>query len=83
MIPSKWKWLDDQLGGGFLKNGRALYVFAGQTNVGKSIVLGNVAANMAQQGKTVLLVSLEMSEMMYAKRLSSYLNATKDLNLSF
>lgn len=73
MIPSRWEWLDDQLGGGFLKNGRALYVFAGQTNVGKSIVLGNIAANIAQQGKTVLLVSLEMSEMMYAKRLSSYL----------
>jgi replicative DNA helicase len=50
-----------------------LYIFAGQTNVGKSIVLGNLATNIAQQGKTVLLVSLEMSEMMYAKRLSSSL----------
>lgn len=71
MIPSKWKWMDKQLDGGFLKNGRALYVFAGQTNVGKSIVLGNIACNIASQGKTVLLISLEMSEMMYAKRLSS------------
>lgn len=71
LIPSRWKWLDRQLDGGFMKNGRALYVFAGQTNVGKSIVLGNIACNIASQGKTVLLVSLEMSEMMYAKRLSS------------
>jgi len=71
VIASKWKWLDRQLDGGFLKNGRALYIFAGQTNVGKSIVLGNVACNVASQGKTVLLITLEMSEMIYAKRLSS------------
>lgn len=73
VLSSRWKWLDKQLDGGFLKNGRALYIFAGQTNVGKSIVLGNIATNIAQQGKTVLLISLEMSEMMYAKRLSSSL----------
>ena len=57
-IPSKWKWLDDKIGGGFLESGRALYLFAGETNIGKSIFLGNVAINIAKQGKTVLLVSL-------------------------
>ena len=70
-IPSKWSWLDEMLGGGFLENGRALYVFAGETNVGKSIFLGNVATNIASQNKTVLVVSLEMSELVYAKRFSS------------
>jgi len=70
-ISSRWKWLDDKLDGGFLENGRALYVFAGETNVGKSIFLGNVASNIASQNKTVLIITLEMSEMMYAKRLSS------------
>jgi len=70
-IRSGWKWLDGKLGGGFLENGRALYVFAGETNVGKSIFLGNIASNIALNGKTVLLISLEMSEMMYARRLSS------------
>ena len=70
-IKSGWKWLDHKLGGGFLENGRALYVFAGETNVGKSIFLGNIASNVALQGKNVLLISLEMSEMMYARRLSS------------
>ena len=49
------------LDGGFLENGRSIYVFAGETNVGKSIFLGNIAVNMAKQGKTVLVVSLEMS----------------------
>ena len=70
-IPSTWEWLDRKLCGGFLESGRALYVFAGATNVGKSIFLGNIACNMAAQGKTVVLVSLEMSELMYAKRIST------------
>ena len=71
VISSKWKWLDDKLEGGFLQNGRGLYIFAGQTNIGKSIVLGNIAKNIAETGKTVLLITLEMSEMMYAKRICS------------
>jgi replicative DNA helicase len=68
-IPSTWPWLDDALSGGFLENGRALYVFAGETNIGKSIFLGNIATNISAQGKNVLLISLEMSELLYAKRL--------------
>jgi replicative DNA helicase len=47
MISSKWQWLDEALGGGFQEAGKALYVFAGQSNIGKSIFLGNVAANLA------------------------------------
>jgi replicative DNA helicase len=74
-IPSKWKWLDDKIGGGLLENGRAIYIFAGETNIGKSIFLGNIAVNIASQGKTVLLVTLEMPEMIYAKRLCT--NITK------
>jgi replicative DNA helicase len=70
-ISSKWPWLDDALGGGFQESGKALYVFAGQSNIGKSIFLGNVAANMASQGKHVLIVTLEMSETLYAKRIAS------------
>ena len=68
-IPSKWPWLDDYIGGGFMKDGRALYVFAGETNIGKSIFLGNIAANIADQNKTVLLITLEMPEILYAKRI--------------
>lgn len=70
-VSTGWKWLDDKLGGGYLENGRSIYVFAGETNIGKSIFLGNTAVNLASQGKTVLLVTLEMSEMVYAKRLST------------
>lgn len=74
-IPTGWKWLDEALGGGYLENGKALYMFAGQANIGKSIFLGNVAANIASTGKSVLVVTLEMSEMVYAKRILS--NVTK------
>ena len=68
-ISSGYQWIDERLGGGFLQEGKALYVFSGQTNVGKSIVLGNIASNICSSGKTVLLISLEMSEIVYAKRL--------------
>lgn len=74
-IPSKWEWLDEHLGGGFLESGKALYVFAGETNIGKSIFLGNIAHNIASQGKNVLLVTLEMAELLYAQRICS--NVTK------
>jgi len=74
-ISTGWNWLNEKFGGGFLEAGRSLYLFTGETNVGKSIFLGNVAINIANQGKSVLLVTLEMPEMIYAQRLSS--NITK------
>lgn len=70
-ISTGWEWLDKQLGGGFLQKGKALYVIAGETNIGKSIVLGNIATNVSAQGKNVLLITLEMSELVYATRLCS------------
>lgn len=73
-IPTGWDFIDSKIGGGLQKNGRALYLFLGPTNVGKSIFLGNVASNMAARGLTTVLISLEMPEMMYAKRISSHLS---------
>jgi replicative DNA helicase len=72
-ISSGWKWLDKHIGGGFMSEGRALYVFFGITNVGKSIFLGNLATNILNQNKTVVLISLEMPEQIYAKRISAKL----------
>jgi replicative DNA helicase len=74
-IPSGWDWLDNAIGGGYREDGKALYVFAGQPNIGKSIFLGNIAKNIAVQNKSVLVITLEMSELLYAKRISS--NITK------
>ena len=64
-------WVDRLLGGGFLQEGRAMYIFAGETNVGKSIFLHNMAVNIMKQNKKVLLFSLEMSEQMYNIRITS------------
>jgi len=68
-VPTGWKFLDDKCEGGLFP--KTLTVFAGQVNVGKSIVLGNIAGNMVLADQNVLLISLEMSEFMYAKRLST------------
>ena len=70
-IPTGWKFFDDKTEGGLFP--KTLVVFAGQVNVGKSIVLGNIATNMLLTNKNVLLISLEMSEFMYSKRISSQL----------
>lgn len=70
-IPTGWKFFDDKTEGGLYP--KTLTVFAGQVNVGKSIVLGNLATNMLMADKNVLLISLEMSEFMYSKRISTQL----------
>ena len=73
-IPTGYRWLDKMLGGGWLEGGRALYMFMGATNVGKSIVLGNVATKLLEQGRTVVVISLEMPETLYCKRISAQLS---------
>jgi len=70
-ISSGLEWVDRLLNGGFLQEGRAMYIFAGETNVGKSIFLHNMAVNIMKQNKKVLLFSLEMSEQMYNIRITS------------
>jgi len=72
-IPTGYKWLDEKLNGGWAEEGRALYIFTGVTNSGKSIVLGNIAANLIKQNKTVVIISLEMSEDMYTERIDGQL----------
>lgn len=77
VIPTGWSFIDSKIGGGLYRKGKALYLFLGPTNIGKSIFLGNVVANISGNlpiGETAILISLEMSEMMYAKRLSSHVS---------
>jgi replicative DNA helicase len=73
-IPTGYRWLDRMLGGGWLEGGRALYMFMGATNVGKSLVLGNAATKGIMGGATVVVISLEMAEPVYCKRISSQLS---------
>jgi replicative DNA helicase len=77
-ISTGWKWLDDKLGGGFLESGKALYVYTGFTNVGKSLFLGNNTVNVLKQNKCVVLISLEMSELVYSRRFTAQLTKIKN-----
>jgi replicative DNA helicase len=72
-ISTGYKTLDHAFGGGFQKEGKAIYDIGGETNVGKSICLANIALNVVLQNMNVVIVSPEMSEMRYAKRISGML----------
>lgn len=72
-LPLGWRDIDEVCNGGIPANGKFLGVVSAPTNMGKSIFLGNVAVNAVRQNKKVLLISLEMSEMVYATRIYSAL----------
>lgn len=80
-LSTGFSWLDKKLGGGYKKDGKALYVFSGAPNSGKSIILGNTAVSLLKQNKTVVLITLEMSELVYAERISSQLSRIPTYNL--
>ena len=76
--------------GGFLKDGRSLYLVMAQAGLGKSLFLSNIAKNFLEQGLKVVVISLEMSEDVYAQRFDAHisknnintLNATQEDSLS-
>lgn len=72
-LPFGFNTIDDYTNGGMPAKGKFLGVVAAPTNMGKSIFLGNIGVNAVRQGKRVLLISLEMSEMVYASRVYSAL----------
>lgn len=78
-IPTGWKFLDERLEGGLFP--KTLTCLVGQVNIGKSIFLGNIAANMVTKNRNVLLISLEMSEFMYSKRISTQITQIPHNNL--
>ena len=73
LISTGYKGLDDAFGGGFMREGKAIYDIGGETNVGKSIFLANIAVNLIRNNEHVIIISPEMSEMRYAKRISGIL----------
>lgn len=72
-LPTGFAELDKNINGGVLANGKCLSIVTAPTNMGKSIMLGNIAINAAKMGKNVLIISLEMSEEVYASRVYSAL----------
>lgn len=66
-IPTGWQCIDTILGGGWSKS--TLNVIMGETNVGKSMWLHNIAVNAANAGENVLIITLEMANRKVFKRL--------------
>lgn len=57
--------------GGF--RAKSLSVFVGQAKIGKSLWLGNVAAQAIRNGHNVAIITMEMEEALYHKRIGSNL----------
>lgn len=68
---SGFPFIDTVLGGGF--NAKSLYVFMGMPKVGKSLWLGNIASQAVRAGHNVAVISLEMNDRKYVKRLGANL----------
>lgn len=74
-FPSGYNFMDTVLGGGF--SIKTLNVLIGQPNIGKSIWLANIAAQAFRASYNVAVVSFEMSETKYMRRLGSNLLGVK------
>jgi len=68
---SGYEYIDYCLGGGFSAKG--LYVFLGQPKVGKTLWLGNIATQAIRASNNVAIITLELNDRKYMKRLGSNL----------
>lgn len=78
-IPFLWSTFDAYTNGGVFKNGRFLGIFMGQAGLGKSLFLSNLAVNYLRQNLKVVVISLEMSQDVYAQRFDAHIS-TNDIN---
>jgi replicative DNA helicase len=67
--PSGFEFFNKTLGGGW--NLKTLVVFQGRPKVGKSMVLGNIAARSFMSGNNTGLVTVELADRSYMKRIGS------------
>lgn len=68
---SGYDYIDFCLGGGF--SAKSLYVFLGQPKVGKTLWLGNIATQAIRASNHVAIITLELNDRKYMKRLGSNL----------
>ena len=73
-IATLWPGIDDVTHGGFYKEGKCLVLVAAQAGLGKSVCLSNLAVNFLKQEKCVVVISLEMSENVYAQRFDAHIS---------
>lgn len=65
-IATKWDSVDQYTNGGFLKDGRMIALIMAQAGLGKSVFLSNLAVSFLKQNLSVVVISLEMSQDVYA-----------------
>lgn len=75
-ISTGWGSLDYYTNGGFLKDGRSLYLVMAQAGLGKSVYLSNLAKHFLDQDLGVVVISLEMSEDVYGTRFDAHISNT-------
>jgi len=68
-LETGWTFIDNVSGGGY--DPKALVIYAGEQNVGKSIWLANDAANFVRMGHNVVFITAEMSARKVLKRIGS------------
>lgn len=73
--PSGFPFIDKVQGGGW--NSKSLIVFQGRPKVGKSMVLGNIAARSFLAGNVTGLVTVELMDRAYMKRIGSNILSIK------
>ena len=73
-IPFCWPAMDTYTYGGSYKDGRMLGAFMGQPGLGKSAFLSNLTVNFLKQNKKVVVISLEMSQDVYAQRFDAHIS---------
>lgn len=73
-ISTGWDSLDKYTNGGLFKRGKMLALFAGQAGLGKSLFLSNLTVNMLRQNLKVVVISLEMSQDVYAQRFDAHIS---------
>ena len=66
--------LDRYTHGGFYKSGKMLACIMGQAGLGKSLFLSNIAVNCLKDNLSVVVISLEMSENVYATRFDAHIS---------
>lgn len=73
--PTGFRFLDKLLGGWEPKT---LVIFQGRPKIGKTLILGNIAVRAAKQGLNVAIITVELGDRKYIKRLGANLYDIKE-----
>ena len=81
VIPTGISKLDHAIGGGWRE--KSLTIFGAATNVGKTLILGDIAYKMINQGYNGLYITLEINENVLSNRIDANLTDIKMSDLSY